>query len=284
MERTLHSVIEDKQWIMWLVGATLGVHVVETWYRLEWFDTYWSWLTHLYLQPVFFLAGVAFFWGFRLAPTFLMAWGSFITMLVASRVLITVYAGEPLNGMVLLGIGLLVLGLLLSSFLVHRFVTFGSIVLLGLMLFFQGHLITQEVLSVMVLDWWMLYLFGGAVLIALEEFVARKGYFNYYSPVTVHFSSPYVRLQLWRSDWPYLKSKWLVFLPLIFVEGSLFFYGYGEAQPSFIFAWAVYNVYDVLLRAVSVKFLLKEQFHFSHGVGMILVVFGTFYSYVGGIV
>lgn len=132
----------------------------------------------------------------------------------------------------------------------------------------------------------MAYLFGAALLIAFEEYIARKGLkvqerelFPRYLPFSINKREgtliPYqVRLE-WRS------AYCLFFVVNLFLNAGLF-YGYRDAMPTFIFGWAVYTIWDVILRSIN-NFLLGERFYVVHALGMLLVVLGAWLSFLGGI-
>ena len=135
----------------------------------------------------------------------------------------------------------------------------------------------SETFSDFKLDWWMLSLFVSAVLIAVWEYHSRLAKFKQYSPVSLHRDAPHVRFVSRRKD-----SMWFTFIPLTFFLNGGLFYGYRYAVPSFMFAWALYSVFDVLIRIVNVR-LLGEHIHVPHLIGMFLIVIGTSLTYIGGV-
>ena len=200
------------------------------------------------------------FWGFRKAPSFLTAWATFIGFIVVSRVVINWSVGEPWGLEVLSGLGLIAYGLFLTIQGENdaRKILFGCAAL-ALVAIAES----RRLQFALPLDFeakpWMLYLFVGALIIAVQENIYRRGQFErYFSWKTLRFV-----------------------VPLDFVCCGALFYGYRDAEPSFLFGWAVYTFFDVILRVWN-NYVLKEPFKATHMLGMLLVIDGAFLTYVGG--
>lgn len=253
-------------WILLAFLCALLIHIKESFYRLATFDSFFSLTALAVLLPIIMLVSYTAFWAFRRgwigeAPSFLAVWAVFIFFIVLSRIVITVvYVGEPLNLQVVTGVVILVYGLYLTmqngTSLAHAAT---SAVLLGGAWFTTD---TAEIVRLSVLlkpDWWMLYLLVTAVAVAALENISRRATFERY----------------------FAFRTLAVMIPISIVIDAGTFYGYRQAVPTFMFAWAVYTVFDVALRIMNNK-LLGEPFRGVHALGMLLVGGGTFLSYLGG--
>ena len=231
-----------------------------------------------------------------------------IFFIVLSRVVITtVHVGEPWNIEVMTGLTLLVYGLFLTmqQWTIKFSSTPGALLLLGVGILALGVQLTVDTWSTMApllqqvtVDWWMLYLFVAALTVAIEEYYARVGQFPRFFPVWFSRKKPSGHtLRVSNEDqkqlpeeyyrfFPYVginlrESMWFMFLPLSLILNAGLFYGYREAVPSFMFAWAVYTVYDCIIRIIN-NHLLGEKFYVVHALGMILIVLGTWLTFAGG--
>lgn len=254
-------------WILLALIGALTIHIKESMYRLGTFDSIISAQAIAVLLPLIVINSFTLFWAFRRnwkgeAPSFLAIWAVFIFFIVVSRIIITtVYAGEPMNFNVLEGLALLVYGLYLTTQNGDSFTK----VLLGVVLLAQA-CFTKGIQAFSVFSnsfefgWWMLYLFVTALVLAVEENICRRAAFERY----------------------FAFRTLIIVLPMDFTVNTGTFYGYRQAVPTFMFAWAVYTIYDVILRIINNK-LLGESFKIVHALGMMLIVLGTFLSYLGGL-
>ena len=273
------SVAYRYQWAGWLLVAAVGVHIIEALARIGPSErTYWQELPKLI--PIYAVTGLGFFYGFRRdaedalpaerkgAPTFLLAWAVFIGYITASRVLLTWLADEPLTPTVWFALGVIVLGLFLTHSVNRWLIALGLFVAVGSLVLY-GNELQKKVVDQFTLGWWMLLLFLGCISIAYHEYNSRTRAFSKFYPHAL--------------TWSELRnSQFTALLWLTIIEGACLFYGYRWAEPSFIYAWSVYNVYDVIVRSVNVK-LAGEQLYLSHVLGMVLVVLGTCLSLLGGL-
>ncbi|HUO56190.1 MAG TPA: hypothetical protein VMU27_02020 [Candidatus Paceibacterota bacterium] len=279
------------------------------------------WLYLLYCEPLYIIAGIGFFWGFHKAPTFLSAWAVFIFFVTISRLIITASAGEAWNMAVVLGLALVVLGLLATACnktaaknlpldwkarhaLQRREDTIEAAITIAIALvatpaiwFYIGELL--EVLTVKWhFGWWMLELLIAATCIAMYEYSSRTGVmpipFLSYSPWLHEIVQKYFLLKFLQYfpielrffplrivRVPITKAQWLPLMPLAIATNLCLMYGYRYAEPTFVFAWAVYNIYDVVLRVIN-NTCLGEPFRFIHALGMAVIVYGTYLTLFGG--
>ncbi len=49
------------QWVLCMLAGAIGIHIMETMYRLKIFDSYWSLEAILTIEPFRLVAGVSFF-------------------------------------------------------------------------------------------------------------------------------------------------------------------------------------------------------------------------------
>ncbi|GEM_PF-3805810 len=254
-------------WILLAFFCALLIHIKESFYRLGTFDSFFSFTALAVLVPIIMMVSYTAFWAFRRcwvgeAPSFLAVWAVFIFFIVMSRIIITaVYVGEPLNLQVVIGIVILVYGLYLTTqngtSLAH---VATSAALVGGAWFTTNMTEIARLSAMLKLDWWMLYLFMTAVAVAALENISRRAMFERY----------------------FAFRTLAVMIPISIIIDMGTFYGYRQAVPTFMFAWAVYTMFDVALRIMNNK-LLEEPFKIVHALGMLLVVSGTALSYLGGL-
>lgn len=253
-------------WVLLVLLCAISIHIKESFYRLGTFDSFFSLTALAVLVPMVMFESCTAFWAFRRgwvgeAPSFLAVWAVFIFFIVLSRIIITaVYVGEPLNLQVAAGLLLLVSGLYLTmqnEASIEQ--AAAATVLLGGAWFVTDTVEVARLFAILKPDWWMLYIFVAALTIAALENISRRAMFERY----------------------FALRTLAVMIPMGIVINAGTFYGYRYAVPTFLFAWAVYTVYDVALRIANNR-LLGEPFKIVHALGMLLVVGGTFLSYLGG--
>lgn len=262
--------LKQYRWALWMLLGALGIHVMEAIYRVHRFqahaplaETIESVALIGVIMGCRIIADLSLFWGFRKAPTFLTGWAVFIFFIVISRVLIGFYAGEPFNLTIAFGLALLIYGLYATM----QANTTGRHLMLGTTLFGIGvgtGIVENGFADIAAggigaFGLWMGALLVSAIVIAIQEYFARKGSFD-----------------------RFFFRYFLMFAPFSAASSLGLYYGYSHAVPTFMFAWAVYTIYDVVIRVVNNCFFMKESFKLVHGLGMALIVTGTFLTYVGG--
>ncbi len=253
-------------WLLLAFIGALAIHVKESFYRIGTFDSFFSVQALVVLLPIIVIDGFTLFWAFRRnwrgqAPSFLSAWAWFLFCIVVSRLVITyVYVREPLTPMILGGLMLLCYGLYLTIFGSNAYKhTLPAVALIGLFATVAGRTVVDNLIVDLKIDWWILYVFIASLMFAILENLSRRGMFE-----------------------KYLSFKTLLCLiPIEIIANAATFYGYRQAVPTFLFAWAVYTLFDVILRVPN-NYLLKEPLKVVHMLGMMLVVSGTFLTYAGG--
>lgn len=251
--------LKEYRWVLWMLLGALAIHVMEAVFRLHVFAEFLSAKTLSVIEPLRILADWSLFWGFRKAPTFLVGWAVFISFIVVSRVTIGFYAGEPFNLMVAHGLALLIYGLYATMQETNtRPVVYGSYALIASAILAGGASFVRIFAEGITIGWWMPALLLAAIVIAVQEYVARKGKFEKF----------------------FFSYFWML-LPFSFTSMWALYYGYVHAVPTFMFAWAVYTVFDVVIRIVNNTVFMKEPFKAVHGLGMALIVSGMFLTYAG---
>jgi len=248
-------------WLLCILIGAIGIHIMEVMYRLHYFTEFFSVRTIITLEPFRFIAGIGLFYGFRRAPSFLKGWAWLIFFITISRVLVSYYAHEPLmNVYVWWGLAMLIYGLYATTqneSRVRELIGGAFILCMGLLI--GGN----DFLDVFAVDfrlgWWMGALFVAAITIAVQEYVARKGSFEKFFP-----------------------KYYFAMLPFSCAVNFGLYYGYTYAVPTFMFAWAVYTIFDVTIR-IGNNALMGEPFKLVHALGMSLIVGGTFLTYIGGL-
>lgn len=98
-------------WIAWIVLSNIGIFILEYVYRQ---GSYTSFITALPTIIIPMIMGqVGLFYGFRSAPSLLIAGATFTLINIALRVINTYLLGESINGWNWLGVFLVVAGMLL---------------------------------------------------------------------------------------------------------------------------------------------------------------------------
>lgn len=254
-------------WVLMAFLASVTIHITEAVYRLAVFDSYFSLNAQVATLPLRLFSSFAVFWLFRRdwrgeAPSFLAAWAVFTCSIITSRVIITAFhTHEPINFQVLFGLLLLAYGLYQTIQRENSFwkIAFGLALLLACPWFLDNLNGWSSLFLGFRFESWILYLLLAAVSIAVLEYTSRRVAFERFFAV----------------------RTLIVMIPLIILIGLGSFYGYRDAKPSFMFAWGVYTVFDVVLRIINNR-LLREPLKVTHLIGMAMVVTGTMFTYLGG--
>jgi len=98
-------------WIAWIALSNVGIFILEYIYRTSRYDSFIGALP-IIIIPIF-IGQIGLFYGFRTAPSLLLAGATFTLMNVALRVINTYSIGETINVYNWAGVVLLVIAMFL---------------------------------------------------------------------------------------------------------------------------------------------------------------------------
>jgi hypothetical protein len=234
-----------------MLAAAVSTSLCETLYRMKYFESFFSYSALHVLVPIYLLEGLCFFWGFRKAPTFIGAWAWFIFFIAGFRFVVNATLGEPMNLIIMFGVLFVAFGIYRSA---QERETIVNMAITSLSVVFTCFLFVTEGADLFSISFkpWMVLVVSGAATIAVYECICRGRVFSRYFSLATQ----------------------LYFLPLIILSHAFLFYGYRYAEPTFLFAWGIYSVTDVLFRIANTYFL-REPFRTPHITGLLAVTSGV---------